>query len=84
MSELASSTSSGGLKPGDVVRLRSGGPAMTVYRVEPGDVVGVVWFERPEGVRHAELPTSVLGVLPPGELYNVSGGFIPSEKPKST
>ena len=41
------------IKPGDVVRLRSGGEKMTVHSIESGKVNGVVihvafcgWFER--------------------------------------
>ncbi len=33
------------LKPGDVVRLRSGGPAMTVNAIEDEAMVWTLWFD---------------------------------------
>ena len=39
-------------KPGDVVQLKSGGPLMTVVRVEPGTdgtpMVECTWFDKSE------------------------------------
>lgn len=44
--------------PGDVVQLRSGGPAMTVLETKPDNTVVVVWF----GLEFSQrwLPASVL------------------------
>ncbi len=34
------------LNPGDIVRLRSGGPAMTVNAIEHDGRVWTIWFDR--------------------------------------
>lgn len=44
---------------GDVVVLRSGGPSMTVVKVE-GETVHCIWFTADENVRTAELPLIAL------------------------
>ena len=44
---------------GNVVVLRSGGPSMTVVKVE-GETVHCIWFTADENVRTAELPLIAL------------------------
>lgn len=47
------------MKIGDIVRLRSGGPAMTIETL--GDkLVGVVWFDQLQDLRRANLLRSQL------------------------
>ncbi|GGH21584.1 Uncharacterized small protein [Cribrihabitans marinus] len=58
------------IKPGDVVRLKSGGPAMVVESVISGDVVNCVWFS--EG---RKLQTSfVCQTLERAEIRDLSQG----------
>lgn len=58
------------LKIGDVVRLRSGGAAMTVVSVngdratDHAEMIGVVWFGMDGDVRHSSIPA---GALAPAE-----------------
>lgn len=47
-------------RPGDVVRLRSGGPAMTVTNVTPGDWVQCLWMTEGGEVRERSLLPLVL------------------------
>jgi uncharacterized protein YodC (DUF2158 family) len=58
-----------GLRIGDVVRLKSGGPSMTVValggRAEPG-VVDCVWFDRGDARQLAAFPPLALRPVDPG------------------
>jgi len=47
---------------GDQVKLRSGGPAMTVTRLHPADpsIVIVSWFSEEGKIEHARLHTNTL------------------------
>jgi uncharacterized protein YodC (DUF2158 family) len=52
------------MKPGDIVVLKSGGPRMTVKKVEDG-LVSVIWFRGPftgtwEDERTSTFPTDCL------------------------
>lgn len=38
------------IQPGDVVRLKSGGPAMTVSSLESGNRVFCIWFSRSDSI----------------------------------
>lgn len=58
---------------GAVVRLKGGGPMLTVETVaKDGKSVGVVWFDQhpsfqgPCGPHRAELKTDILDEIPPG------------------
>jgi len=55
---------------GDVVMLRSGGPAMTVVKVE-GDIAHCIWFDTHEAVRNAQFPVVSLDVIE--EDFDASG-----------
>jgi uncharacterized protein YodC (DUF2158 family) len=46
-------------KPGDVVRLKAGGPAMTVERSETSMFVACAWFTR-DGEFHREVVAEVI------------------------
>ncbi len=43
------------LKIGDVVRMRSGGPTMTVKHVDPDGAVHVVWFDSEDHLQQAKV-----------------------------
>src|SRR3990167_2955462 len=45
---------------GDIVRLKSGGPAMTVDDVRADGVLNVVWFDERQVCRDAFLPSEVV------------------------
>lgn len=59
-----------GCEAGDVVMLRSGGPAMTVVKVE-GDTAHCIWFDTHEAVRNAQFPVISLDVIE--EDFDASG-----------
>lgn len=48
------------LKTGDVVRLKSGGPRMTVDSVEGNAVVGVTWFPSHSEMKEARFQSETL------------------------
>ena len=47
------------LQPGDLVKLCSGGPAMTIASVD-GDHAKLIWFDSQGRLMREELPASVL------------------------
>ena len=49
----------GELTRGDVVRLKSGGPDMTVTHVLPGGMIGCQWFEKGELKQGTFLPQAL-------------------------
>jgi uncharacterized protein YodC (DUF2158 family) len=49
-----------GLKPGDIVRLKSGGPKMTVMRIESGGRVLCEWFTPDEEHQARSFDATVL------------------------
>ncbi|MBM3607780.1 MAG: DUF2158 domain-containing protein [Alphaproteobacteria bacterium] len=51
-----------GCEAGDVVILRSGGPAMTVVRVEDG-MADCIWFDTAENMRSAQIPLIALDII---------------------
>jgi uncharacterized protein YodC (DUF2158 family) len=53
------------LKPGDVVRLKSGGPDMTILNENKDDKGhwDLAWFAGPEGVKYDTLPGVALKKL---------------------
>jgi uncharacterized protein YodC (DUF2158 family) len=48
------------LEVGDVVKLKSGGPAMTVLQVASPQTVKVVWFDPSDSLRTAEVTINSL------------------------
>ena len=48
------------LEVGDVVKLKSGGPSMTVLQVASPQTVKVVWFDSVESLRTAEVTINSL------------------------
>lgn len=51
------------MKVCDVVRLRSGGPAMTVDATD-GKIASVIWFDELGGLQRARFQTGQLEALP--------------------
>jgi len=49
-------------KVGDVVKLKSGGPNMTVTIAQPGAQIYCTWFHENKLERHAFIPETVEGV----------------------
>ena len=52
----------GDLKPGDRVRLRSGGPLMTVHKIN-GDDIDCQWFTLKGELRSATFPLYMLMII---------------------
>ncbi len=50
------------IKPGDRVRMRSGGPLMTVHAVN-GDNIDCQWFTQDAELRSATFPTYMLTII---------------------
>ena len=50
-----------GLNVGDVVRLKSGGPAMTVEAID-GPAVRVVWFDEKQQAHRESFPPETLAL----------------------
>ena len=48
------------LEVGDVVKIKSGGPAMTVLQVASPQTVKVVWFDSSQSLRTAEVTINSL------------------------
>ncbi len=48
-----------GIKKGDVVQLKSGGPLMTVQTVNTG-IANCVWFDDGQNLRFADFSTDIL------------------------
>jgi uncharacterized protein YodC (DUF2158 family) len=49
------------LKVGDVVQLKSGGPAMTVSSITPGGAVECMWFDKKNERNFDTFPRDTLG-----------------------
>lgn len=54
------SVSQRALEVGDVVKIKSGGPAMTVLQVASPQTVKVVWFDNQQSLRTAEVTINSL------------------------
>lgn len=52
-------------KIGDVVRLKSGGPPMTVTRLDADDIVRCAWFPDDQDTKNTFFPSAALDLFTP-------------------
>jgi uncharacterized protein YodC (DUF2158 family) len=58
--EMANETDSGSFKDGDIVELKSGGPAMTVERAISASTIKCVWFDASGALKRDQFGASSL------------------------